>query len=169
MTATKSATLYSVGGKIAAGKTTLAHNLAAAHGAILICEDEWLALLDADIKSVEDYAVHARRLRAALAPHVSALLRLGISVVLDVPANTVKTREWHRALAVAAQVRHELHWIEAPDELCRARLRERNATKPAGLYFGHVPEAMFDPVNRWVTPPAADEGVDVIRHAAAGA
>jgi hypothetical protein len=83
------------------------------------------------------------------------------------PANTATACEWHRALSDAAHLPHELHWIEAPDELCRARLRVRNETKPTGLYFGHVPEAMFDPVNRWVMPPSRTEGFNVIWHAAA--
>jgi predicted kinase len=164
MTQSTQATLYSIGGKIAAGKTTLARKLAAEHGAALICEDEWLVLLEVDIKSVADYAVHSRRVRAALGPHVVRLLQLGLSVVLDVPANTATTRQWHRSLFEAAPAHHELHWIEVPDALCRARLRARNETKPAGFYFGHVPEAMFDPVNQWVTPPSETEGFNVVRH-----
>jgi predicted kinase len=159
-----SATLYVVCGKIAAGKTTLARRLAAEHGAILICEDEWLVRLEADINSLDDFVLHARRLHAALGPHVVELLRLGTSVVLDVPGNTVKAREWVRSLLEAAQARHELHWIDVPDDVCRARLRARNATKPEGLYFGHVPEAIFDPVNRAITPPAEREGFNVIWH-----
>ena len=118
MTPSNHTTLYSVGGKIAAGKTTFARKLAAEHGAVLICEDEWLVLLEADIRSVEDYALHSRRLRAALGPHVVRLLQFGLSVVLDIPANAVKTRAWHCALSEIAPARHELHWIEAPDELC---------------------------------------------------
>jgi predicted kinase len=167
MTPPMHATLYSIGGKIAAGKTTLAHNLAVEHGAVLICEDEWLVLLEAEIKSVDDYATHSRRVRAALGPHVVRLLQLGVSVVLDFPANTVKTRQWHRSLFEAAPARHELHWLEVSDELGRKRLRARNETKPAGLYFGQVPEAMFDQVNRWVTPPSEAEGFNVVRHSAA--
>jgi len=166
MTATP-ATLYFVCGKIAAGKTTLARKPAVEQGAVLICEDEWLVRLEADINSLDDYALHARRLRAALGPHVVELLRLGTPVVLDVPANTVKSRQWIRSLFEAAQARHELHWIDAPDDLSRTRLRERNATKPAGLYFGFVPETLLDPVNRAVTPPSPNEGFNVIWHAAA--
>jgi predicted kinase len=158
------ATLYVVCGKIAAGKTTLARKLAAEHGAILICEDEWLVRLEADINSFDDFVLHARRLHTALGPHVVELLRLGMSVVLDVPGNTVKAREWVRSLFEAAQARHELHWIDVPDDVCRARLRARNETKPEGLYFGHVPEAIFDPVNRAITQPAEREGFNVIWH-----
>jgi predicted kinase len=157
-------TLYVVGGKIAAGKTTFARRLAAEHGAVLLCEDEWLVRLEADIKSFDDFAAHTRRLRAALGPHAIELLRLGVSVVLDMPGNTVKTRQWIRSLFEAAPARHELHWIDVPDEVCRARLRARNETKPEGLYFGHVPEAMFDPVNRGIAPPAESEGFNVVWH-----
>jgi len=163
------ATLYVVCGKIAAGKTTLARKLAAGHGAVLICEDEWLVRLEADINSFDDLVVHARRLQAALGPHVVQLLRLGVSVVLDVPGNTVKSRQWIRLLFEAAPARHELHWIDAPDDVCRARLRARNETKPEGLYFGHVPEAIFDPINRGITPPADSEGFNVVWHRVPGA
>jgi AAA domain len=103
------ATLYCVCGKIAAGKTTLARRLAAEHVAVLICEDEWLVRLEAEIESFDDFRKHARRLRAAIGPHVVDLLRLGISVVLDVPANTPKDRAWIRLLFEAAQASHELH------------------------------------------------------------
>jgi predicted kinase len=39
------ATLHIMCGKMAAGKSTLARQLAEAHGAILICEDLWLQQL----------------------------------------------------------------------------------------------------------------------------
>jgi predicted kinase len=158
------ATLYCIYGNIAAGKTTLARKLAAQHGAVLLCEDEWLVRLEAEIASFEDFRKHARRLRAAVGPHVTELLRLGTSVVLDFAANTVKDRAWIRSLFEAANAAHELHVIEASEDVCKARLRARNATKPQGLYFGHVPEAFFGPVTGLLVPPAEDEGFHVIRH-----
>ena len=160
------ATLYFICGKIASGKTTLARKLAARHGAVLICEDEWLVRLEAKIDGFEDFLAHARRLRAAIGPHVVELLRLGTSVVLDVPtaANTPNGRAWMRSLFEAAQAAHELHVIEAPDELRKARLRLRNETKPEGVYFGFVPEEILDPVTRLIVPPTEAEGFNVIRH-----
>src|ERR1700726_1032761 len=101
------ATLYVVGGKIAAGKSTLARKLAAEHGAVLICEDEWLVRLQGKIESFDDFCAHARRLRAALTPHVVQLLTLGTSVVLDTAGNTPRDRAWMRSLFEAAQARHE--------------------------------------------------------------
>jgi predicted kinase len=160
----KAATLYCICGKIASGKSTLARKLAAEHAATLICEDEWLVRLEAEIASFDDFRKHARRLRAALGPHVVQLLRLGVSVVLDVPANTPTDRAWFRSLFEAANAAHELHYIEAPDDLCKSRLRVRNETKPEGLYWGHVPEAKFDPITRYLVPPSEEEGFTVLRH-----
>jgi len=160
------ATLYCIYGTIAAGKTTLARKLAAEHGAVLICEDEWLVRLEAEIDSFDDFRKHARRLRAAIGPHVVQLLRRGISVVLDFAANTVNDRVWIRSLLEAANAAHELHVIEVPDEVCRALLRARNETKPEGLYFGHVPEEFFGPVSSLIVTPAEAEGFNVIRHVA---
>jgi predicted kinase len=160
----KTPTLYCIYGTIAAGKTTLARKLAAEHGPVLLCEDEWLVRLEAEIESFDDFRKHARRLRAAIGPHVVELLRLGVSVVLDFPANTAKDRAWIRSLFEAANAAHELHVIEAPDVVCRARLRARNETKPEGLYFGFVPEEGFDPVTRLLVPPSEAEGFSVIRH-----
>jgi predicted kinase len=160
------ATLYLVAGKIAAGKSTLARRLAAEHSAVLVCEDEWLVRLEAEIESFDDFRKHARRLRAALTPHVIQLLRLGTSVVLDIAANTPADRAWMRSLFEAAQARHELHYLDVPDEVCRSRLRSRNETKPPGLYWGHVAEELFDPVTRLLVPPADAEGFNVVRHVA---
>jgi predicted kinase len=158
------ATLYCICGTIAAGKTTLARKLAAQHGAVLLCEDEWLVRLEAEIASFDDFRKHARRLRAAIGPHVVELLRLGTSVVLDFAANTINDRAWIRSLFEAANAAHELHVIEAPEDVCKARLRIRNETKPEGLYFGHVPEGFFGPVSRLIVPPADAEGFNIIRH-----
>jgi predicted kinase len=158
------ATLYGISGNIAAGKSTLARKLAAQHGAVLLCEDEWLVRLEVEIKSFDDFRRHARRLRAAIGPHVIELLRLGTSVVLDFAANTVNDRVWIRSLFEAANAAHELHVIEAPEDVCKARLRVRNETKPEGFYFGHVPEEFFGPVTSLIVPPSEAEGFNVIRH-----
>jgi predicted kinase len=160
------ATLYCIFGKIAAGKTSLARKLAAEHAAVLICEDEWLVRLEAEIKTFDDFRTHARRLRAAITPHVIDLLRLGISVVLDFPGNTPKDRAWIRSIFESGRAEHELHVIEAGDELCKARLRTRNETKPEGLYFGHVSEDIFDPVASLIVPPSEAEGFNLVHHRA---
>ena len=56
-----------------------------------------------DPKTIEDYGRLSARLRAAMGPHVVDILRQGLSVVLDFPANTVSSRDWMRALIAEAR------------------------------------------------------------------
>ena len=162
--ASEMATLHFIYGKAASGKTMLARKLAAQHGAALFVEDEWLTLLEAEISGLADFGYHVRRLRAALAPHAAQLLKLGTSVVFDFAGNTPKDRAWVRAIFESAGAEHVLHFIVASDELCKARLRLRNETKPAGLYYGDVSEALFDEVTRYFVPPDDQEGFLVTRY-----
>ncbi|MGG7565843.1 AAA family ATPase [Rhodovulum sp. DZ06] len=153
-------------GKIAAGKSTLCARLAA-DGAVVIAEDDWLAALHAgELTSVADYVRRSARLRAAMGPHVVALLRAGVSVALDFPANTPRTRAWMRGIVDEAGCAHALHVLDVPDEVCLARLRARNA---AGDHAFAATEAQFHEITRHFTPPAAEEGFNTIRHAPDGA
>ena len=90
-------TLYLLCGKIAAGKSTLARRLATRPATLLISEDHWTSNLFADdLKTIEDYGRYSARLRAAIGPHIVDILRQGLSVVLDFPANTLRNRDWIR-------------------------------------------------------------------------
>src|SRR5215467_16288007 len=116
----------------------------------------------AQIDSLADFVWHAKRLRAALAPHAVRLLQLGISVVFDFAGNTPNDRAWVRSIFESAHADHVLHYIVASNESCKARLRLRNETKPEGLYFGFVGEDRFDEVTRYFTPPSDQEKFHVI-------
>lgn len=151
------ATLHFICGKAGSGKTTLARKLAAQHAAAMFGEDEWLVLLEAKIANVGDHARHSRKLRAALAPHLIELLKLGTSVVLDFAGNTPNDRNWVRSIFESAGADHMLHVIAASDEFCKARVRQRNATKPLGIFYGTVTEATFDAVTRFFVPPSEQE------------
>jgi len=164
MNVTDGPTLYLLCGKIGAGKSTLARRLAARPGALLISEDHWTSTLYADdLKTIEDYTRYSARLRAAMTPHIVAILGQGLSVVLDFPANTVRQREWMRALIAEAQVPHEFHLLEVPDEICRQRLHERNRS---GTHPFQVSDAEFDQFTRYFVPPRPDEGFNVVIHTA---
>jgi predicted kinase len=135
--------LHLVCGKIAAGKSTLCAQLAAAPGAVQISEDFWLKRLFGDeMKTVADYIRVSAKLRTAMGPHVTALLKAGADVVLDFPANTAKTRAWMKGLADDAGAPHLLYWLDVPDETCRARLRQRNAEGKHD--FAGVTDEQFD-------------------------
>jgi predicted kinase len=162
------ATLHFICGKAASGKTTLARKLAATHRAAVFIEDEWLVRLGVEIRSLDDFVRHSRRLRAALRPHVIDLLKLGTSVALDFAGNTLADRAWVKTVIQRAGADHVLHVIEASDEVCKARLRQRNATKPEGLYYGDVSEELFDAVTRHFVPPSDGEGFNIVRYDAEG-
>lgn len=150
------ATLHLICGKIAAGKSTLAAELASRPATILIGEDAWLSCLYRDEqKTIEDYARNSRRLREVMGDHIVALLRAGLSVVLDFPANTPASRQWMRGLFERAGTAHRLHFLDLPDDICKARLRARNA---AGTHAFNATDAEFDQFTSYFVPPAADEG-----------
>jgi predicted kinase len=159
--------LHLVCGKIAAGKSTLCARLAAAPGTVAISEDFWLKRLFGDqMKTVADYVRVSARLRGAMGPHVAELLKAGVDVVLDFPANTAATRAWMKGVADAAGAAHRLHWLDVPDETCRARLRRRNAEGEHD--FAGVTDEQFDLITRYFEPPAQEEGLDVVREEAGG-
>ena len=150
-------------GKMAAGKSTLARDLAQREHAVLIVQDEWLeALFPGEITEFPDFIRCSRRLRTALAPHVLDLLSRGLSVVLDFPANTIAQRAWFRELFVMANVEHELHFVDTPDHVCKRQLRERTRHLPPGTPW--TTDADFDAVTAYFQPPSEAEGFSVVRH-----
>ena len=150
-------------GKMAAGKSTLARALAEREGAVLLVQDDLLdSLYPGEIIDIPDFVRCSSRLRNALEPHVGALLAKGISVVLDFPANTKTQRAWFRGLFERAKVGHELHFVDAPDSVCKSQLKDRSRHLPPGAPW--TTDAEFDAVTAYFQPPSADEGFNVLRH-----
>lgn len=152
-------------GKIAAGKSTLAADLAQAPGTVLIRQDFWLSgLFGEEMRSIQDYVRYAGRLQGVIGPHVVDLLRAGMSVVLDFPANTAADRAWMRGLFELAGAEHRLHLLEVDDAVCKARLRRRNT---AGNHEFAVTDAQYDRMMRHFAPPGPEEGYfRIVRHPA---
>ncbi|MGB0497070.1 MAG: AAA family ATPase [Rubricella sp.] len=154
--------LHLLCGKIASGKSTLAARLAAETGAVVIAEDAWLhALFEGELHTLDDYARCSARVRAAMEPHVVALLEAGVSVVLDFPANTPGQRRWARSMIDASGAAHRLHLLDIPDAVCLERLRARNAD---GTHPFVVTEALFHAVTGHFSTPTAEEGFTIERH-----
>lgn len=158
------ATLHFISGKAGAGKTTLARRIAQTAPAILFCEDEWLSRLADPIENLQQYLAAAGKIRNVIAPLSVDLLKLGTSVVFDFAGNTSRDRQWARSIFESAGADHQLHYIPAADDVCRARVRERNRSKPEGVFFGEVTEQQVNEVNRYFTPPGAEEGFIVVVH-----
>jgi predicted kinase len=150
-------------GKMAAGKSTLSKTLAARDGAVRLEQDHFIAtLFPGEVVDIASYVKHSSRIRQALTPHIGSLLSMGNNVVLDFPANTRLQRAWFRELFESAGAPHELHYIEASDELCKRQLRERSRHLPPGTPW--TTEAEFDMIMAHFDPPGDDEGFHVIRH-----
>jgi predicted kinase len=155
-------TLHFLCGKIAAGKTTLSNELGEAGNTIVVREDHWLArLYPGDQNTLADYVRNATRLRGAMTGLLVDLLRTGISVVLDFPGNTPDQRAWMRTLFEEAGCAHLLHYLDVPNEVCKARLHQRNMS---GLHEFEVSDEDFDLFTSYFVPPSASEAFNVVVH-----
>jgi predicted kinase len=162
MESVRPATLYLLCGKIASGKSTLARQLAARPATLLITMDDWMSILfPTENRTIDDFSLLSARLRAAMGPHVVDILRQGLSVVLDFPANTVRWRSWMRSLIAEANVAHELHVLDVSDATCKERLRQRN---DSGEHQYPIDDATYDQFMSYFVLPTADEGFNIIVH-----
>jgi predicted kinase len=150
-------------GKMAAGKSTLATELAQREHAVLLVQDELLdSLYPGEITDIPGFVKCSSRLKKALTPHICSLLSNGISVVLDFPGNTKAQRAWFRELFERANVDHELHFIDVSDAVAKTQLKNRTKDLPPGTPW--TTEAEFEAITRYFEPPSEDEGFNVVRH-----
>ena len=149
---------------MAAGKSTLSRQLAERANAVLLVQDHFLAtLFPGEIVDIPTFVERYARVKAALAPHIRALLTQGVSVVLDFAGNTREQRVWFREVVEGTGARLELHYVEASDALCKRQFKQRSAHLPEGTAW--TSEAEFDAITALFEAPADDEGFTVIRHA----
>lgn len=150
-------------GKMAAGKSTLARDLAARENAMLFVQDQWLdALYPNGVINVATYLEYSGRINKLLAPVVVDLLSRGVSVVIDFPGNTRNQRAWFREIIERARAAHELHFLDTADAICKAQLEARSAHLPPGTPW--TSEADFELISSHFRAPAEDEGFNVVVH-----
>ena len=114
----------------AAGKTTLARQLAADRSALRLTQDEWLIALgsspwDASTREKVDHELWR------LAQEV---LRLGLSVVLDFGLWARIERDEMRSVARNLGVGVELHYLDVPTDELWLRIQARNLAPPWSNY-----------------------------------
>ncbi len=150
-------------GKMAAGKSTLAREIAQREDAILLVQDDFLSkLFPGEIVDIPDFIKYSSRLKDALMPHICSLLSKGIPVVLDFPGNTRKQRAWFRELFESVKADHELHYVDVTDDLCKSQLRERSKELPEGSAF--TSDAEFEAITKYFEAPTEDENFNLILH-----
>lgn len=147
-------------GKMGAGKSTLSRKIAKETAAILISEDEWLAALYPDeVHSLKDYLKYSALIKPLLKNHVQYLLRYGVPVVMDFPANTLEQRAWFKSVYSEHEYPHRLIYIDVDDELCLEHIKMRRESCPERRHFDT--EDVFRRVSRFFEPPSDEEGFSV--------
>ena len=147
-------------GKMGSGKTTLSVEVAKSMGAIRLSEDEWLAALyPTEIEVFGDYIKYSSRLKPLLKSHVQDILKSGVSVVMDFPANTVSQRVWFKEILANDQIPHKLIYIEASDQLCLSQLQSRRNEQPERAQFDT--EEVFKQVTSYFQTPSQKEGFNI--------
>ena len=147
-------------GPVGAGKSTLALALADEHRAIRLTLDDWMARLYApdrpDTGVVEWYQERARRAVAQIWKLTVSLVERGIDVVLELGLIVRREREQFYALVRHDRVRLTLVVVDAPRDVRRERVRERNRERGA-TFSMLVPDAVFELASDlWEAPDAAE-------------
>ncbi|MFM2664791.1 ATP-binding protein [Vibrio mediterranei] len=149
-------------GKMGAGKTTQSKLIAAKQRAVLISEDEWLAAhYPNQIQSFEDYIKFSTLIKPFIKSHVQSLLTVGVDVVMDFPANTVRQRSWFSSLCSEVQCAHELCYLDVSDEVCLVQIGKRRVEQPERAHFDT--EDVFHHVAQYFEEPTDDEGLNIVK------
>ena len=114
----------------AAGKTTLASQLAVDRSAVRLTKDEWLWALGStpwDEPTREQVEHELWRL-------AQEILRLGLSVVLDFGLWARIERDQMRGVARGLGVGVELHYLDTPTDQLWRRIEPRNSEPPWDSY-----------------------------------
>ena len=142
-------TLYVLTGLPGSGKSTHARALAARTGARHVAMDD---AVHAAGLSLVDYEA-----RFALQPSVEAtipqLLAAGESVIAEFGSWSREERDRLRGLAHGTGARTELHWADAPLEVCRERILARG-----GLGAEDLAGAVLDSSRELFERPSEAEG-----------
>ena len=154
------ATLHVIFGPCGAGKTTYAHALARREGAVAFVLDEWGArLFGPDVQGPLDFSWMVERLRrceALIWSTAADVLAAGTSVVLDIGAMRRADRARIGQIAQEKGLPLKWHFVNAPQDVRRARVAGRNTAK--GETFVHeVTPQMFQLLEGLYEAPAPTE------------
>ncbi|WP_037458314.1 AAA family ATPase [Shewanella sp. HN-41] len=149
-------------GKMGAGKSTKAIEIAREGNAVLLSEDEWLAALYPNkISSLNDYIEYSNLLKPQIKKLVQSILSSGTSVVMDFPANTLSQRDWFRSVFSEIEAPHSLVYIDLPNEICLKQIGKRCIEQPERAATGTA--EMFELVTKYFIAPTPEEGFNIIK------
>lgn len=149
-------------GKMGAGKSTKALEIARQRNAVLISEDEWLeSVYPNKILSLDDYIKYSNRLKPQIKKLAQSILLTGTDVVMDYPANTILQREWFRSIFAEIAAPHELFYIDLSNKDCLKQIENRRMEQPERSKTDT--KEMFEEVTKYFVEPQPVEGFNIIR------
>ena len=134
-------------GPVGAGKSTLARTLGRQHRALSLTLDEWMTVLFRDDRPASDlmpwYAERAQRCVEQIWRVTRAALAVDIDVILELGLVARRARADFYARLDAAGIDAVLHVLDAPREVRRQRVAQRNRQR-GPTYAMTVPPAIFE-------------------------
>lgn len=148
-------------GKMGAGKTTKATELAEGINVVLLSEDEWLgSIYPNSINSIDDYLRFSNLLKPQIKKLVQSILLTGTNVVLDFPANTISQKNWFRDIFSEIDAPHNLVYIDVADEICLLQIEKRRIEQPDRAATDTV--EMFTQMTKYFVARETEEGFNII-------
>lgn len=154
------ATLNVIFGPCGAGKTTYAHEFARRERAVAFVLDDWMArLFGPDMPEPLEYEWMLERVgrcEAQIWSGAAATIAAGTSVILDIGLMRRADRDRVRQIAEATGLALVFHFVDAPQEVRRARVADRNVVRGQNFAI-EVPPDMFDFIEGVYEPPEPGE------------
>ena len=141
------AVLNVIFGPCGAGKTTYAHAFARREKAVAFILDDWMArMFGPDMPEPLQYEwmlERVARCEAQIWSVAAGVLATGTSVILDIGLMRKDDRERVRQIAEGAELTLQWHFVDAPQEVRRARVAGRNEVRGEGFAIEVSPD-MFE-------------------------
>jgi len=154
------AALNVIFGPCGAGKTTYARTFARREKAVAFILDDWMArLFGADMPDPIEYdwmVERVGRCEAQIWSEAAAILAAGTPVILDIGLMRRADRERVRQIAEATELPLVFHFVDAPQEVRRARVADRNVVRGENFAIEVTPDH-FEFIEGVYEPPEPGE------------
>ncbi|WP_372784186.1 AAA family ATPase [Phenylobacterium sp.] len=154
------ATLNVIFGPCGAGKTTYAHAFARREKAVAFILDDWMArMFGPDMPEPIEYdwmIERVARCEAQIWSVAAGVLATGTPVILDIGLMRVADRARVREIAEATDLPLQFHFVDAPQEIRRARVAGRNVVRGDSFAIEVSPD-MFEFIEGVYEPPEPAE------------
>lgn len=141
------ARLILVCGPTGVGKTTYSISLSKKAGAIRFSIDPWMQTLFSKDMTSLDYSWMIERVNRCYEQiwQVSEqILAVNGNVVLDLGFTTKAQRDLFSDRALALDIISEIHYLDAPLDIRRKRVEDRNVEKDPSVYSFEITDEMFN-------------------------